>query len=55
MVKDNVEGEKLAVTVVAALNVTWQLPLPLHPPPLQPVKTEFGFAMAVNVIVVPIT
>src|SRR5688572_7626156 len=31
---------KLAVTVVAAASVTWQVPVPLQPPPDQPAKVE---------------
>ena len=45
---------KLAVTVVAAFMVTVQVPVPLHPPPLQPVKREFPFGVAVKVTLVPL-
>ena len=43
----------VAVTVVAAVMVTAQLSLPLHPPPLQPAKTDPAAAVAVSVTVVP--
>ena len=39
---------KLAVTVVSAVIVTVQLPVPLHPPPLQPVNVEPLAALAVK-------
>jgi len=44
---------KLAVTEVAAFTVTVQVPVPVHPPPLQPVKVEPAAAAAVNVTDVP--
>ena len=44
---------KLAVTVVSAASVTWHVPVPVHPPPDQPVKTDPAFAEAVSVICVP--
>ena len=48
-----VAGPKLTVTVVAAFMVTAQvLPVPEQPPPLQPVSTAFGAAVAVNVTTV---
>ena len=31
---------KVAVTVVSALIVTWQVPVPEQPPPLQPANVE---------------
>src|SRR5207247_1428873 len=45
---------KVAVTVVAALRVTVQVPVPEHPPPLQPVKVEPAAGAAVNVTAVPL-
>jgi hypothetical protein len=45
--------EKLAVIAVAALTVTWQVPVPAHGPPLQPSNTEPGAGLAVSVTVVP--
>src|SRR5262245_65876810 len=39
-VKVVVARVKLAVTAVAALSVTTQVPVPVHPPPLQPVNVE---------------
>ena len=43
----------VAVTVVAAFKVTVQVPLPVHPPPDQPVKTEPTDGDAVRVMTVP--
>src|SRR5207249_3291538 len=43
-----------AVTVVAAETVTAQVPVPEHPPPLQPVKVEPAAAVAVSVTAVPL-
>jgi len=45
---------KLAVTVVAALSVTVQVPVPEQPPPLQPEKLEPAAGVAVRVIAVPL-
>ena len=45
---------KLAVTVVAAVSVIAHVPVPLHPPPLQPVKVEPAAALAVRVTGVPL-
>jgi len=45
---------KLAVTVVAALSVTVQVPVPEQPPPLQPEKLEPVAGVAVKVIAVPL-
>lgn len=45
---------KAAVTVVAALSVTMQAPVPEQPPPLQPVKVEPAAGVAVRVIAVPL-
>jgi len=44
---------KVAVTEVAALIVTVQGPVPVHPAPLQPVNVEPTAAAAVNVTAVP--
>jgi hypothetical protein len=43
----------VAVTVVAVLTVTTHMPVPLHPPPDQPVNVEPVLADAVNVTLVP--
>ncbi len=45
---------KVAVTVVAALRVTVQVPVPLQPPPFQPVKVEPAAGVAVSVTAVPL-
>ena len=45
-------GVKLAVTLLAAVIVTVQLPVPVHAP-LQPVKVEPVVGMAVRVTIVP--
>jgi hypothetical protein len=45
---------KVAVTVVAALRVTVQAPVPVQPPPLQPVKMESAAGVAVRVTAVPL-
>jgi len=45
---------KVAVTEVAALIVTVQVPLPVQPPPLQPVKVEPAAGAAVKVTKVPL-
>ena len=42
-----------AVTVVAAVSVTVQVPVPVQPPPLQPAKVEPDAADAVSVTIVP--
>src|SRR5260370_37569998 len=44
---------KVAVTVVAALRVTVQAPVPEQPPPLQPLKVEPVAGVAVSVTAVP--
>ena len=44
---------KLGITVVAALSVTTQLPVPGQPPPIQPIKVELGCAAALSVTLVP--
>ena len=43
----------MAVTDVAALTVTAQVPVPEQPPPLQPVKVEPAAGVAVSVTAVP--
>jgi hypothetical protein len=45
---------KLAVTVVGALRVTVQAPVPEQPPPLQPLKVEPVAGGAVSVTAVPL-
>jgi len=45
---------KVAVTEVAALIVTVQVPLPVQPPPLQPLKVEPAAGAAVKVTKVPL-
>ena len=42
------------MTDVAALTVTVQVPLPEHPPPLQPVNVEPAAGAAVSVTPVPL-
>src|SRR5438132_4744088 len=44
----------VAVTVVAALRVTMQGPVPAQPPPVQPVKEEPAAGAAVRVTAVPL-
>jgi hypothetical protein len=44
----------VAVTVVAAVSVTVQVPVPEQPPPLQPVKAEPAAGAAVKVTAVPL-
>jgi len=44
----------VAVTVVAALSVTVQAPVPEQPPPLQPLKLEPAAGAAVKVTAVPL-
>jgi len=44
----------VAVTVVAALSVTVQVPVPEQPPPLQPEKVEPAAGVVVKVIAVPL-
>jgi hypothetical protein len=48
-------SSKFAVTVFPPSITTAHVPVPLHPPPLHPVKTEPGDAVAVRVIVEPST
>src|SRR5439155_607302 len=45
---------KVAVTVVAPETVTTHVPVPEHPPPLQPVKVEPTAGAAVSVTAVPL-
>jgi len=45
----------VAVTVCAALIVTVHVPVPVQPPPLQPVNVEPAVGVAVNVTAVPLT
>ena len=48
-----VMAEKSATTEAAAVIVTTQVPVPLQPEPLQPVKVELTSGVAVSVTVVP--
>jgi len=50
----NVCTSKAAVTEVAALIVTEQVPVPEQPPPLQPAKVEPPAGAAVSVTDVPL-
>src|SRR5437879_10933710 len=43
-----------ALTVVAPEILTVQAPVPVHPPPVQPVNAEFACGVAVSVTAVPI-
>jgi hypothetical protein len=45
---------KVAVTAVAAVNVTTQVPVPVQPPPLHPANVEPSAAAAVSVTAVPL-
>jgi len=45
---------KPAVTVVAAVSVTVQVPVPEQPPPVQPVKVELASGVAAKVTAVPL-
>jgi len=53
-VRVKVCGEKVAVTVVAAETVTTQVPVPVQPPPLQPLKADPAAGAAVSVTAVPL-
>ncbi|HTX52057.1 MAG TPA: hypothetical protein VMD08_01505 [Candidatus Baltobacteraceae bacterium] len=53
-VKGYVIWVKVAVTFWTALMVTVQGPVPLHPPPLQPVKVDPPLGVAVRVTIVPL-
>jgi hypothetical protein len=44
---------KVAVTDVAAVTDTTQVPVPEHPPPVHPVKVEPVEGVAVSVTLVP--
>ena len=44
----------VALTVVAAVRVTVHVPVPEHPPPLQPVKVELAPGVALSVTTVPL-
>jgi len=44
---------KVAVTVMSLISVTAQVPVPPHPPPLQPVKLLLASGAAVRVTIVP--
>jgi hypothetical protein len=44
----------VAVTVTAAVTVTTHVPVPEHPPPVQPANVEPSDAVAVNVTAVPL-
>jgi hypothetical protein len=46
-------GWNVAVTARAWLMVTWHVPVPVQPSPLQPVKAEPAPAAAVSVTSVP--
>ena len=48
-------GVNVAVTAVAAVSVMAQGPVPVHAPPLQPVKTDPTAGVAVSVTTVPLT
>jgi hypothetical protein len=48
------EALNVAVTVVVAVRVNVQEPVPLHPPPLQPVKVEPVAGAAERVTEVPL-
>src|SRR5207247_10936911 len=45
---------KVALTACAAVIVTTQVPVPLHPAPLQPLNTEPADGLAVRVTAVPL-
>lgn len=47
-------AENMAVTVVAPDTVTSQVPVPPHPPPLQPSKIELPEGVAVSVTLAPL-
>src|SRR5206468_10648205 len=51
-VKDG--SAKVAVTLWAALIVTEHVPVPVQPPPLQPVKVDPAAGVAVRVTAVPL-
>src|SRR5438093_1194333 len=53
-VSEKLCSAKVAVTVVAAPSVTEHVPVPVQPPPLQPVKVEPAAGVAVSVTAVPL-
>ena len=53
-VRANVGTSKVAMTVVVAFKVTVQGPVPVQPPPLQPLNVEPVAGVAVSVTVVPL-
>src|SRR5258705_13919603 len=52
--REKVGSEKEAVTVGAALIVAVKVPVPVKPPPLQPVKAEPAAGVAVSMTAVPL-
>ena len=54
-VSEKLCSANVAVTAVTAVTVITQVPVPLHPPPLQPVNTEPGASVAISVTAVPLT
>jgi hypothetical protein len=53
-VRTAVDALNVAVTVVVAVTFTVQVPVPAHPPPLQPAKVEPAAGVAVRVTAVPL-
>jgi len=53
-VRETAPRVNVAVTLRAILSITVQLPSPLHPAPLQPVKAESATGVAVSVTTVPL-
>ena len=45
---------KVAVTSMSALIITWHVPVPEHPPPLQPLNVDPDAGEAVSVTVVSV-
>ena len=52
-VRANVGTSKVAMTVVVAFKVTVQGPVPVQPPPLQPLNVEPVAGVTVSVTAVP--
>jgi hypothetical protein len=52
---DNMLGVKVAVTAWSEFNVTVHCPIPLQPPPDQPLKDVPDAALAVSVTVAPVS